>query len=423
MYRSPSTHSDGGYNSRMNRWLYHGACALALLAPAFVQAGKAEDTRQDLKELKGRIESLKKELDSTQEAHSEAADALKKSERAISETNRKIYEIARRQNDSRLSLQAQQRELATLNATISEQQQTLSKQFHEQYIHGQQGYLQILLSGKDPNAVSRDLQYFSYLARARADNIAALRQNQHQVAALNEKTAATLAEIETLKEEQEKQRKKLESEKRERKDVMQQLAGKIKTQRGEINKLRRDEKRLTNLVERLSRIVPAKPKRKKQATPAAPSAPSGPVGKNEALPSPAVADTAFASLKGKLNLPVRGDIVNRFGSAREDSGVSWKGLFIRASEGSDVKAIASGTVVFADWLRGFGNLLIVDHGDGFMSLYGNNQSLLKSVGDEVDPGDSIASVGTSGGNAESGLYFEMRHRSKPFDPLGWCVLR
>lgn len=403
----------------MNRWLRFGACALALLAPAFAYAAKAETTKEELQELKGRIESLTKELDSTREAHSEAADALKKSEQAISETNRKLYEISRRQNDSRQSLQAQRRELSTLNATIADQQQLLGKQFHQQYIHGQQGYLQILLSGEDPGSVSRNLQYFSYLARARADNIASLRQNLQQVAQLNEKTATTLAEIETLKQEQEQQRKQLESEKRERKDVLQQLAGKIKTQRGEINKLRRDEKRLTNLVERLSRIVPAKPKRKKQAAPA----PSGPVGKNEALPSPALADTAFSSLKGKLNLPVRGDIVNKFGSAREDSGVSWKGLFIRANEGSEVKAIASGTVVFADWLRGFGNLVIVDHGDGFMSLYGNNQSLLRNVGDEVDPGDSIAAVGNSGGNADSGLYFEMRHRSKPFDPLGWCVLR
>jgi septal ring factor EnvC (AmiA/AmiB activator) len=407
----------------MTRWLRYGACALALLAPASAYAAKAETTKEELKELKGRIESLTKELDSTREAHSEAADALKKSERAISEANRKLYEISRRQNDSRQLLEQQQRELANLNATIAGQQQLLSRQFHQQYVHGQQGYLQLLLSGEDPGTVSRNLQYFSYLARARADTIDSLRQNLQQLAELNEKTATTLAEIEALRQEQEQERKKLESEKRERKQVLQKLAGKIKTQRGEINKLRRDEKRLTELVERLSRIVPTKPKRKKQAEPGRTPAPSGPVGKNNALPNPALADVAFASLKGKLNLPVRGEIANKFGSAREDSGVSWKGLFIRASEGSEVKAIASGTVVFADWLRGFGNLLIIDHGDGYMSLYGNNQSLLKRVGDEVDPGDSIASVGNSGGNAESGLYFEMRHRSKPFDPLGWCVLR
>jgi septal ring factor EnvC (AmiA/AmiB activator) len=414
MFLSPSTHSNDGLGVSMKRCIQAGALALALLTLPLAHAAKPETSKEALQELKSRIESLKKELDSTKEAHSEAADALKKSEQAISAANRKLYEIARQQADSRQSLQSLQQELASLNETIQDQQQLLGKQFYQQYLNGQHGYLQIVLTGHDPNSVTRNLKYFSYLARARADMIDALRKNLEHVATLNERTSATLAEISALKEEQERQRQQLESEKKERKGVLQQLAGKIKTQRGEISKLRRDEKRLTNLVERLARIVPAKPKRK---------SPSAPIRKNEALPNPSLADSAFATLKGKLNLPVRGDVVSRFGTSREDSGVSWKGLFIRAGEGSEVKSIASGTVVFADWLRGFGNLLIVDHGDGFMSLYGNNQTLLKNVGDEVGPGDNIASVGNSGGNAESGLYFEMRHRSKPFDPLKWCVVR
>ena len=169
----------------MTRWLRYGACALALLAPASAYAAKAEATKEELQELKGRIESLTKELDTTKEAHSEAADALKKSEQAISATNRKLYEISRRQNDSRQSLQTQQRKLNVLNATIADQQQLLGKQFHEQYVHGQQGYLQILLSGEDPSSVSRNLQYFSYLARARADNIASLRNRAFATATIN----------------------------------------------------------------------------------------------------------------------------------------------------------------------------------------------------------------------------------------------
>ncbi|MDR2219521.1 MAG: peptidoglycan DD-metalloendopeptidase family protein [Methylobacillus sp.] len=409
----------------MNRRSLHIILALFLLAPVPAYAdSKADAAKEDLRDLKGRIKALEKELNSTKEAHSDAADALKESERAISESDRKLHEIGKQQTDNRLTLQAQQKQLSALNATISAQRKMLSEQFHQQYVLGQRGYLQILLSGEDPNALSRDLQYFSYLAHARAENIAALRKNQQEVAELNEKTAATLAEIDALKVDQEKQRKQLESEKRDRKQVLQKLAGKIKAERGEINKLRRDEKRLTDLVERLARIVPPKPKPKKQTTPATTSqtSPSS-VSKNNVLPDRSIAGTAFASLKGKLNLPVRGDIVNKYGTAREESGLLWKGLFIRAGEGAQVKAIASGTVVFADWLRGFGNLLIIDHGDGFMSLYGNNQSLLKNVGDDVSPGDNIASVGSSGGNAEPGLYFEMRHQSKPFDPLAWCVLR
>ena len=134
--------------------------------------------------------------------------------------------------------------------------------------------------------------------------------------------------------------------------------------------------------------------------------------------APAAPDGAFASLKGQLRAPVSGKIEARFGAKRGD-GPSWKGVFIRAAEGAEVRAIAGGRVVFAEWLRGFGNLIIVDHGGQYMSIYGNNQSLLKRAGDIVKAGDSIASAGNSGGNEESGLYFELRHQGRPFDPVGW----
>jgi septal ring factor EnvC (AmiA/AmiB activator) len=139
------------------------------------------------------------------------------------------------------------------------------------------------------------------------------------------------------------------------------------------------------------------------------------------LPSSSFGGVSFGELRGKLNLPVRGEITNRFGSAREDTGVTWKGLFIKSAEGNEVKSIANGRVVFADWMRGFGNLMIIDHGDGYMSLYGNNQALLRKMGDTVKGGDTIASVGNSGGNSTSGLYYELRNRSKPFDPMSWSV--
>ena len=128
---------------------------------------------------------------------------------------------------------------------------------------------------------------------------------------------------------------------------------------------------------------------------------------------------SFARMKGHLRLPVAGELMNRFGSPRSDTGLSWRGLFIRAPEGRDVKAVASGRVVFADWLRGFGNLLIIDHGGSYMSLYGGAQSLFAQVGDVVKGGATVASAGSTGGNSESGLYFELRYQSKPFDPMTW----
>ena len=132
---------------------------------------------------------------------------------------------------------------------------------------------------------------------------------------------------------------------------------------------------------------------------------------------------SFSSLRGHLNSPVRGELANRFGSPRADGGVTWKGLFIRAAGGESVKAIANGRVVFADWLRGFGNLMILDHGDSYMSLYGNNEAVHKRVGDVINAGETIATVGNSSGNSDTGLYFELRHQGKPFDPLNWVRIK
>jgi septal ring factor EnvC (AmiA/AmiB activator) len=134
--------------------------------------------------------------------------------------------------------------------------------------------------------------------------------------------------------------------------------------------------------------------------------------------APAAADGAFASMRGRMSAPIAGRIAARFGAKRGD-GPTWKGMFIKASEGADVRAVAGGRVVFANWMRGFGNLIIVDHGNEYLSIYGNNQTLLKHAGDTVKAGDQIASAGNTGGNEESGLYFELRHLGKAFDPAGW----
>ncbi|MGV0951975.1 MAG: murein hydrolase activator EnvC family protein, partial [Azonexus sp.] len=137
---------------------------------------------------------------------------------------------------------------------------------------------------------------------------------------------------------------------------------------------------------------------------------------------PVASNGDFARQKGSLRLPVRGSVAGRFGNPR-DGGGTWRGLFIRAGAGSDVKVVANGRVVFAEWMRGFGNLLIVDHGDSYLSIYGNNDSLLKQVGQAVKGGETVATVGNSGGNPDSGLYFELRHQGQPIDPMKWASLK
>jgi septal ring factor EnvC (AmiA/AmiB activator) len=402
--------------------------ALIVSLFSFTDAFAAEKTaapkqkpEKKLEQLHERIESLKKELDSSQAAHAEAADELKQSERAISEANRKLYDLNRQHKQNRNTLNTLQQQKAGLETTLQQQQRLLGSQLYQQYLHGQQSYVQVVLQQQDPGAMARQLHYFSYIAKARTRLIESMQLNLGKVAKLNDKTAVALQEVATLKSERERERRELQSQKNARGKVLKKLSAQISAQRKEISKLKRDEKSLSQLVERLAKAAAKKSqaKRSKARKGKTPKA----VARNEALPSSDFDGSNFAALKGKLNLPVRGDISNRFGAAREDTGVSWKGLFIKSAEGSEVKSVAKGRVIFADWLRGFGNILIVDHGDGYMSLYGNNQALLKKVGENVKGGDTVAAVGNSGGNETFGLYYELRRQSKPFDPLSWSVVR
>ena len=291
----------------------------------------------------------------------------------------------------------------------------------------------MILQSEKPSEIARDVQYFSYIAKARAETIKQMQGDLAKITRLNEETAAALQEVAELKQKQVEERRALQQQKTVKSKVVKSLSEQITAQRSEIKKLSRDEKRLAQLVERLARITLAKPKpAKKIATrkntgKAAPAPETNTtenevVASNEVLPNDDLAGINFAGLKGKLRLPVRGDVTNRFGANREDSGISWKGLFIKANEGAEVKSVAGGRVVFADWLRGFGNLIIVDHGSGYMSLYGNNQAILKQAGDTVRGGDAIAYVGNSGGNQTNGVYYELRRQSRPFDPLSWSNL-
>jgi septal ring factor EnvC (AmiA/AmiB activator) len=175
------------------------------------------------------------------------------------------------------------------------------------------------------------------------------------------------------------------------------------------------------LIEQLSKLIARTPKPRPQPES---RSETGPRLRNERVPEPEAGfEGDFAALRGRLALPVRGELANRFGSPRQGGGVVWKGLLIAAGTGEAVRAIAAGRVVFADWLRGFGNLLIIDHGDSYMSLYGYNETLYRQLGDVVRGGERIAAVGQSGGHPDSGLYFEMRHEGRPFDPLTWVSVR
>ncbi|HEX7812217.1 MAG TPA: peptidoglycan DD-metalloendopeptidase family protein, partial [Burkholderiales bacterium] len=368
--------------------------------------------KDQLRELRERIEAVQKRLTESEESRAEAADALKNSERAISETNRKLYQLSGQRRAANSSLSRLQEQARDVEAEIAREQRSLGQLLYRQYLSGQSDAIKLVLNREDPNEIARQLHYLGYVSRARADLLASLRNNLSQLDRLTSETRRKSSELRSLQDEEARQKQRLEKEQAERQRVYAEVSSEILKSRKQLSTLKKDEERLTALMERLAREAAARAKKK-----------PGKRLANKALPDANTGSGEFRQLKGRLRLPVVGELTNRFGSPRQDSGLSWKGLFIAAKAGREVKAVAGGKIVYADWLRGFGNLLILDHGDGYMSLYGNNESLLKQAGEEARAGDTIASVGGSGGNPESGLYFELRYQGKPFDPLPWVTLR
>jgi len=390
--------------------------AFAILAGAFLLASlplpASAAPKPELKELRGRIDALQKELDSKEGAKADASDALKNSERAISDINYRLRDLAAQQQNANATLAnlAQQKEAR--QHRIGAEQVMLGKLLHQQYLSGQQDQFKILLNQQNPNEAARQLRYYAYLARARNEMLENLRDHLAKLQQLTQATESKQAELAQIRAEQDQQKQQLVTQQQAKKKLVAQLAQQIGRQRTELTQLQHNEKQLTQLIERL-----AKQQARKKTEPAPQR------NARAATPEQPVSSQPHAAARpqnGKLPLPVRGELVGRFGSPRQDSGAPWRGLFIRTNAGQEVRTVADGRVVFADWLRGFGNLIIVDHGKGYMSLYGNNESLFKHAGENVRGGEAIASTGNSGGNPETGLYFELRFQSKPFDPLTWC---
>ena len=377
---------------------------LPAVAPAAVDPGK----QQELKDLRGRIQSLQEELEQTNEDRSEVADALKKSERRISDINRGLRELDSRQRHLSRNLKQLNEDTRLTQGEIAHQQARLAQLIRERYIQGGGDAMKLLLNGQNPGEVARNLEYYGYIGRARADLIHQHRASLARLRQLQDKVRQQNDTVNEVRQDRISQKKTLETEKGERQQVLYKLSEQIRQQRKEIDTLVRDEKRLARLIDKLARLAAAKP---------APSAKPG--QKVDKVADASLAGLDFHRLKGKLALPVSGQILHKFGASREGGGPAWKGIFIGARQGLEVRAVASGKVAFADWLRGFGNLLIIDHGEGFLSLYSNNESLYKQPGEPVRAGDVVAAVGATGGQDEPGLYFELRHQGKPFDPLSW----
>lgn len=419
-------------------------CAAAGLLAGAAWAARPED---DLQDLRRKIDSLKQELQANEASRHDAADALKSSEQAISEANRAVDQLNRQQQLSQAELGRISQDIARTRQNLEANRQRLEALLRARQRNGQHEALRLLLNRQDPNRLARDLRYYRYIAEAQHKLSGDLAAQLAKLNALAEVIRQKHDDLARIAAERKAARDKLRMEQVEKQQVLSKISNEIGQQRKQIGKLQRDEKRLSQLVEKINRMIRERElkearERDKQLKaqklaeareaarqardakagkkPAEPvSRPESVVKRNEALPDSSADGRRFAELKGQLRLPARGEVSGKFGTARSE-GTVWKGVFIRTAGGQPVKAVASGRVVFADWLRGFGNMLIIDHGGGYLSLYGAAESLVKQLGDSVKAGEDVATSGNSGGSEQTGIYFEIRHQGKPLDPLAWA---
>jgi septal ring factor EnvC (AmiA/AmiB activator) len=373
-------------------------------------AGAAHPSREeDLAALRARIEALRAGLGEKEADRREARDALRDSERAISAANRTLRGL---EAEGRAA-QAELARLGALSRTLGErlarQQAALGRLLAARHAAGAPDALKIALSGDNPADVARRLYYLAELSRATARLGEALRANLAEAEDVRRAADGRRRRLAAIEAESRRDRARILAERRGRRDILQRVAGDIRKARRQIGTLQADERRLARLVEEIVHVLAARP--------------GAGFARVETVPQLGALAGPFSGLRGKLRLPVRGELVGLFGAPREQGPAGKKGVFIRAPEGQPVLAVAAGQVVYAEWMRGYGNLLIVDHGEAYLSIYANNESLLKQTGDPVAAGEIVATVGASGGNEQSGLYFELRHLGKAFDPLRWVVLK
>ncbi|MDC8444771.1 MAG: peptidoglycan DD-metalloendopeptidase family protein [Nitrosomonas sp.] len=366
----------------------------------------ASENQKKLEALRHQITTIRTQIVAQEKIKKTAADALQKTEQSISAINRKLTELKSNQQKIDQELNQLTAQYNQSKVDLELQQNQLNALLYQQYTGKEQNYLRTLLNQQDPGQAMRQMYYYRQLSQARSASINSLQNTLNRLRALTQDILEKRKAIEVLKIEYADQSKKLTQEKSKHKIIFDQASQEITRQHHEVNKLVQDEKRISRLVSEINKLLTQK---------------NSNAVYNDRLPAPTDRHINFKSLKGRLSLPVRGKLLNRFGAQRSGK-LTWRGLFINASSGSDVKAIAHGQVVFADWLRGFGNLMIIEHAQGYMSLYGNNEALLKGVGDTVRSGDTIATVGNSGGNPDTGLYFELRYQGKAFDPLTWIKI-
>ncbi|MBT8086643.1 MAG: peptidoglycan DD-metalloendopeptidase family protein [Gammaproteobacteria bacterium] len=381
---------------------FRGLVVMALLltvhpAAADGDSGKLTKIKErELDDVRQRISELKRSMDRNVEDRDRLTAELQALEIQVSERRIALRELERRQLNTRDKKNTLLADLALREQHLEAEGSALSRQVKAAYMSGSEEKLRLLLSQRDPATLGRMMVYYRYLNDYRADNISAIIDEIRELDAIRGRIADEEAKLEKLARARYAELTELNTALEGRSDVLASLKQKIQTAGAEVERLARQEQDLTRLIAELTSIL---------------------------SDYPISSEQPFSEHRGKLTWPVAGTLLHDYGQPRVGGNIKWNGVVLAAPRGREVRAVYHGRVAFADWLAGMGLLVIVDHGDDYMTLYGYNESILKNPGDWVAPGDVIATVGDSGGQPRAGLYFELRRGTQPINVHNWVTRR
>ena len=347
-----------------------------------------------LKKVRSRIDSIRKSIHAEAERRDSLAAALKESELAIQTARERLLEVREKRQAAQNRLRELQDERNETQRKIDSERDALAGELRVAYMNGHQEQLKVLLNQGDPAQLGRVMAYYGYFGRARAERITAINEHLAHLDLLTENITAEAEKLQALEADNAREVKALAGARDRRQTTLAQVQSTIKSRNDELARVQREAQALEKLIEQLRRAI-------------------------EEFPE--LAGQPFGRVRGKLPWPVKGALLARFGQLRSGGPLKWQGVVIGANRGTQVRALFPGRVVYADWLPGLGLLLVLDHGGGYMSLYGHNEQLYRRVGDRVAAGDALAAVGDAAGFGKPGLYLEIRKGRQALDPAAWLA--
>lgn len=367
---------------------------LLLLLGSYTQSMAATNNKdKELRQVQDKIKSVANNLSQLKKQQDQASLKLKRVEQQHGKLARSIQTLTSQVSKKQQRIDEIQQEMQLQNGWLLTQKLQLAGQVKSAYALGRQEQLKLLFNQQDAGRTSRIMTYYEYFNQARLDKLSRIKTSLQLLSTLEEEKQLEKQQLAVLIGDKQQQQNELLQAKLQRKKILTKIKKNYQKSATQLSRLKKNEKQLKRLITKLQLAI-------------------------KELPPVEHGGKPFHRLKGKLRWPVKGKILRSFGSSR--AGGKWNGVLIKAREGTKIKAVARGQVIFSDWFKGYGLLVIVKHDKKYMSLYAFNQSLYKSVGDKVDAGDILATVGNSGGRDKSGLYFEIRKKDKPVNPKKWC---